>query len=73
MWDSPSFILKIIKSCTCGHINDDKEGVKISTYKSGGGMMFHFGTIFINKEVIRDAIKGYEMEKKCDILKKNDS
>lgn len=49
--------------------DDDDEGVRFLTYKSGDGMRFHLGIMFTNKEVIRDVIEdsGMEHQKMCSL------
>lgn len=57
--------------CTPHESDNDKEVVKFTTYKSRDAMKFHLRMMFTNKEVIRDFIKDYGIEKKV-LIKKND-
>ncbi|KAI5421025.1 hypothetical protein KIW84_044749 [Lathyrus oleraceus] len=54
--------------------DDDEDVVKFPTYKSGEESGFHLGMMFINKEMVRDVIKEYGMEKQKNVfIKKNDA
>ncbi|XP_058784836.1 uncharacterized protein LOC131659698 [Vicia villosa] len=65
---------KVLPQETLGSDDEDEEGLKFPTYKSGEGMKFQLGMMFTNKEVIRDAVKDYGMENQKNVyIKKNDS
>lgn len=57
--------------CTPHESDNDKEVVKFTTYKSRDAVKFHLRMMFTNKEVIRDSMKDYGIEKKL-LIKKND-
>lgn len=53
--------------------DDEDEGMRYPTYKSGQGMKFQLGMMFTNKEMIRDVVKDYAMENQKNVfIKKND-
>lgn len=46
----------------------DQEYEKFPTYKNGEGINFQLGTVFKNKEMVRDTLKYYAIECKKNVF-----